>query len=214
MNVKRNGISVTLVLLLGFVGLFSGIFISQHIQLTKKVDASKFHGTYLEDPRTVNQFSLTGLSQKSFDNASLQGHWTLMFFGFTNCGYVCPTTMAELSKMYRMLEKKGVKNLPQVVMISIDPDRDSIDKLEHYVHAFHPTFYGARGEVDAVKSMAREMGVAFEKVTNQKNAGPEIYDIQHTGAVMLFNPNGELNAFFTTPHYADLLVNDYLLLVS
>jgi len=200
--------------LLALAALFTGIFVAQHVHFNKKIDVSSFHGTYLENPRTVNKFSLTGTDQKTFDNASLQGRWTMVFFGFTNCGYMCPTTMAELGKMYRLLEEKGVKNLPHVVMISIDPERDNLDKLGQYVSAFNPTFYGALGKEKAIKSMTREMGIAYAKVSNKDSADPENYDIQHSGAVMLFNPQGELNAFFTTPHHADSLAKDYILLIS
>ncbi len=214
MSIKIKGVTLTVTILLALAGLFVGIFVSQHLHFKKKVDVAEFHGTYLENPRTVNQFNLTGTDQKTFDNSSLQGKWTLVFFGFTNCGYLCPTTMGELGKMYRILEEKGTKNLPNVVMISIDPERDDLEKLGHYVQAFHSSFYGARGDEKAVKLMTREMGIAYEKVANKDTADPQNYDVQHSGAVMLFNPQGELNAFFTTPHHADLLAKDYMLLVS
>lgn len=214
MSGKRKGVTLTVTILLALAGLFTGIFVSQHLHFKKKVDVAQFHGTYLENPRTVNQFALTGTDQKPFDNSSLQGQWTLVFFGFTNCGYLCPTTMAELGKMYRLLEEKGAKNLPHIVMISIDPDRDNLEKLGHYVQSFHSSFYGARGDEESVKLMTREMGIAYAKVMNKDNPDPQNYDVQHSGAVMLFNPQGELNAFFTTPHHADLLAKDYMLLVS
>lgn len=214
MNLKARGVTFTVVILLALAGLFSGIFVGQHIHFKKKIDVANFHGTYLENPRPVNQFSLIGTDQKTFDNSSLQDKWTLVFFGFTNCGYLCPTTMAELGKMYRILENKGVKNLPRVVMISIDPDRDDQEKLGSYVTSFHPSFYGARGDEVSIKSMTREMGIAYAKVLDKDNNDPKNYDVQHSGAVMLFNPQGELNAFFTTPHHADLLAKDYMLLVS
>lgn len=214
MNFKARGVTFTVVMLLALAGLFSGIFVGQHMHFKKKVDVAKFHGTYLENPRTVNQFSLIGTDQKVFDNASLEGKWTLVFFGFTNCGYLCPTTMAELGKMYRILETKGVKNLPHVVMISIDPDRDNQEKLGHYVASFNPSFYGARGDEPVIKAMTREMGIAYAKVVDKDSKDPASYDVQHSGAVMLFNPQGELNAFFTTPHHADLLAKDYMLLAS
>lgn len=214
MRVKIKGVTLTVSILLALASLFAGIFVSQHLHFKKKIDAAQFHGTYLENPRTINQFSLIGTDQKPFENTNLQGQWTLVFFGFTNCGYLCPTTMAELGKMYRILEEKGVKKLPRVVMISIDPDRDNLDKLGNYVKSFNSTFYGARGEEDSIKLMTREMGIAYAKVINKENDDPKIYDVQHSGAVMLFNPQGELNAFFTTPHHADLLAKDYLLLVS
>ena len=214
MSVKIKGVTLTVTILLALVGLFAGIFISQHLHFKRKVDVAAFHGTYLENPRTVNQFSLTGTDQKPFNNQSLQGHWTIVFFGFTNCGYLCPTTMAELSKMYRALEKKGVKNLPHVVMISVDPERDNLDKLAHYVNSFHPSFFGATGDDASMKLMTREMGIAYGKVPNRDSTNPQSYDIQHSGALMLFNTQGELTAFFTTPHHADLLAKDYILLVS
>lgn len=214
MNLKAKGVTFTVVILLALAGLFSGIFVGQHMSFKKKVDVANFHGTYLENPRTINQFSLTGTDQKTFDNASLQNQWTLVFFGFTNCGYLCPTTMAELGKMYRILESKGVKDLPHVVMISIDAERDDQEKLSKYVTSFHPNFYGARGDDLSIKAMTREMGIAYAKVMDKDSNDPKNYDVQHSGAVMLFNPQGELNAFFTTPHRADLLAKDYMLLVS
>lgn len=214
MSLKAKSVTFTVVVLLALAGLFSGIFVGQHIHFKKKIDTSTFNGTYLENPRQVNQFSLTGIDEKSFNNKNLKANWTLMFFGFTSCGYVCPTTMAELSKMYRLLEEKGVKNLPRIVMVSIDPERDSPEKLRNYVTSFHPAFYGALGEEDSIKSMTREMGIAYAKVIEKGTNDPNNYDIQHSGALMLFNPNGELNAFFTSPHHADLLAKDYMLLAS
>lgn len=214
MKLKIKGVPFTLAILLAFVGLFAGIFVSQHLPFKKKIDVALFHGTYLESPRAVNPFSLTGVDKRVFDNASLKGQWTMVFFGFTNCGFLCPTTMAELGKMYRILEDKGVTQLPRVVMISIDPERDSLDKLGQYVTAFHSSFYGARGDEEAIKLMTKEMGIANAKVANKDASNPQNYDVQHSGAVMLFNPQGELNAFFTTPHHADLLAKDYMLLIS
>ena len=138
----------------------------------------------------------------------------MVFFGFTHCGYMCPTTMAELGKTYRLLAEKGVSPLPQVVMISVDPDRDSLVKLGHYVKAFDPHFYGARGSEASIKSMSSEMGIAYLKVADKDAKNTNNYDIEHTGSVMLFNPKGELAAFFTSPHQADLLAKDYTLLVA
>lgn len=213
MRNQNQRIKLTIAAVLAFAALTLGVFVAQHVHLPKKVDTDKFHGTYLQQPRAVEAFQLTGIDQQPFTNDSLKGQWTMVFFGFTNCGYLCPTTMAELGKMYRLLEEKGVKTMPKVVMISIDPKRDSLDKLGHYVTAFDKHFYGARGSEETVKAMTHEMGVAYEKVALSASES-ENYDIQHSGTVMLFNPKGELNAFFTSPHRADLLAEDYLLLLS
>ena len=214
MNVAIKRINLIVAAVLAAGALVMGLLTSQAQHTQGKIDPSDFHGTYLETPRTVNDFSLTGVDNQAFDNRSLEGHWTILFFGFTNCGYLCPTTMAELAKMYRILEQNQVRTLPRVVMVSIDPERDTLDKLKHYVTSFQSSFYGARGEEQAVKLLTREMGVAYTKVIDKNNTTSENYDIQHSGALMLFNPQGELNAFFTTPHRADLLAKDYIQLVG
>jgi protein SCO1/2 len=209
----KKSVTASVIVAVAFLALFAGFFVSQKPHRPSQLDLSKFHGTFLSQAREVSPFLLTGIDGKPFNNASLHGHWTMVFFGFTNCGSVCPTTMAELGKTYRILEQKMKNNLPQFVMISVDPDRDSIEKLNHYVKAFDPHFYGARGDAEAIKSMTKEMGIAYAKI-NSPGDDPNQYDIEHTGTVMLFNPKGELSAFFTTPHQASLLAKDYLMLTS
>lgn len=211
---KTKRITLTIIILLAIMALSAGVFVSQHMHAKKKVDVSKLHGTLLDVPRPVQAFSLTGIDARLFNNDSLRGSWTMMFFGFTHCGSMCPTTMAELGKMYRLLKEKGVKTLPQVVMISVDPERDSQKKLGNYVKAFDPHFYGARGSETSIKAMTREMGIAYIKIAPEGTIDASNYDIEHTGTVMLFNPQGELAAFFTSPHQADLLAQDYMMLVN
>ncbi|WP_233435805.1 SCO family protein [Legionella jordanis] len=211
---KMNRLTLVMGFVLAIVAIAGGIALAQHLSSKKKIDPSQFNGTFLEVPREMNEFSLVGIDNQPFNNESLQGQWTMIFFGFTNCGYLCPTTMAELGKMQRILEEKGVQPLPRVVMISIDPERDNLEKLHKYVKAFNPRFYGARGSDEMIKQMTRELGIAYSKIAMPNSSDPKSYDVQHSGAVMLFNPQGELNAFFTTPHQANLLAKDYLQLIS
>lgn len=214
MLLQKNRVKFTILLLLACVALVSGLLWSYYLHQDKQIDASRFHGTLLSQPRDIQFFELLGIDAQPFNNERLNGQWTMMFFGFTSCGYLCPTTMAELGKMARLLQERGVRSLPQVVMISIDPKRDDLNRLAHYVHTFHPEFYGARGDKSAIKRMTRELGIAYAKVALKPEHGAETYDIEHTGTVLLFNPKGQLTAFFTGPHQASHLADDYLLLTS
>jgi protein SCO1/2 len=207
-------VSLTVLFLVAFIALIAGIFVAQHVPDKRAVLAEKFQGTLLDHPRPIHDFSLTGIDDKSFDNQSMKGHWTMVFFGFTQCGSICPMTMAELGKMFRILEKKQVSVLPNVVMVSIDPKRDSLTTLDTYVRAFDPHFYGARGRVKAVHRMARELGIVYTKQAAAKGEPRENYNIQHSGAVMLFNPDGDLIAFFTPPIHAEALASDFELLTT
>lgn len=214
MQSEKKRVMQTVVIVLAMMGLILGLLVSQYMHRTAKMDSSRFHGTWLDEPREVAAFNLVG-AQGPFSNASLQGRWTMMFFGFTTCPSICPTTMVELAKMTEILEKEGVKPLPQVILVSLDPERDTVKKLHQYVTAFHPQFLGARGEnVEAVKSMANEVGVAYTKVALPDDQDKQHYNIEHTGTIMLFNPEGKLNAFFTMPHRAKLLAKDYQLAIS
>lgn len=208
----KNRTMLTVVALLAVVGASLGIFVSQNIRQAPRVDMTQFHGTWLDKPREVSAFELHGVDNLVFNQDSLKGHWTMMFFGFTSCPSICPVTMAELGKMVRLLDDSGVKPLPEVVLVSLDPERDSVEKLHQYVTAFNSHFYGLKGaSEEAVKLMAQEIGIAYTKVAALDEKEQKNYTIEHTGTVMLFNPQGKLCAFFTMPHQAQLLADDYQL---
>lgn len=206
---KKKALVILTALLLMCAGVIADEFYSKHQNAKKLATKAQFHGTLLDTPRPVKAFSLTGTDGASFTQASLKDQWTMIFFGFTRCGFVCPTTMAELGKMYRLLEEKHVTPLPRVVMISIDPARDDLAGLRKYVKAFNPDFYGARGSEKMTKAMTTALGIAYAKVAANPNSPAPSDDIEHTGALMLFNPAGKLAAFFTSPHQAKALSEDY-----
>lgn len=214
MRSKLNHMTLIFTGLLSLLALVFGVYLSQQWFMPKSIDVSQFKGTILSKPRVIQPFVLIGIDGKQFDNHQLQGNWTMVFFGFTQCGSICPVTMAELGKMMRLLEQKEIKPLPHVVMISLDPTHDTRKKLAHYVKAFDPHFYGARGQEAEVARMAKEMGVAFSKVAVKSNDASQHDTIEHTGTIMLLNPQGELAGFFTSPHQASMLAKDYMRLVS
>jgi len=214
MGNKKKALVIIAALLLMFAGIVADIFYSKHQEAKKLAAQAQFHGTLLDAPRPVKAFNLQGTDGIPFNQGSLRDQWTMVFFGFTRCGLVCPTTMAELGKMYRLLEDKHVSPLPHVVMISIDPERDDLAQLRNYVTTFHPDFYGARGSEKMTKAMTKALGIAYAKVAANPNAPAPGDDIEHTGALMLFNPTGKLAAFFTTPHQAKALSDDYSWLIK
>lgn len=208
MSLIKGRLAIIWFLALMFFSILGGLYFSKGLPVNTSVDV-KFHGTLLERPTTLEPFSLTGMDQRVFNNQSLKGQWTLFFFGFTHCSYLCPTTLVELAKMHRLLETKKIKPLPKIILISVDAKRDSLEKLKDYVIAFHPNFYAVRGEDGVVSNLAKEMGISYAKALTLKSESSDNYDVQHSGAVILFNPKGELSAFFTTPHQAHLLAEDY-----
>ena len=100
----------------------------------------------LPTPRTLSAFSLVDESGNEFNNSALKGQWNLLFFGFTHCPDICPTTMLALKNVRQRLEAKGQWPDLNVVMVSVDPDRDAPERLKPYVNYFHPEFKRVTGD--------------------------------------------------------------------
>src|SRR3990167_3203393 len=156
---------------------------------------SQIDGILLPQAIEIKNFHLTNNQGKAYTKDNLKNHWTMLFFGFTNCGMVCPTTMSELNKMYQILEKELPRDqLPQVVLISVDPERDSISRINEYVTAFNPHIIAVKMQVEG----------------KEKNN----YTINHSAEIMLMNPDAKLQAFMSYPHKADQMVKDYKLITA
>jgi protein SCO1/2 len=175
----------------------------------KSITEVKIDGVYLPTSKEMIDFELTDNTGKPFTKANLKGHWTMLFFGFTNCGMVCPTTMAALNDMYKNLEKElPGDRLPAVVMISVDPDRDSVERMNEYVTTFNSHFVGARAEMPQIETLEKELHLVAVKMQADGSAKNQ-YTINHSAEIMLFNPEGKLQAFMSYPHKADQMAKDY-----
>jgi protein SCO1 len=157
-------------------------------------------GTWLPQPRPVPEFSLTSEKAEPFTLQSLKGHPTLVFFGFTHCPDVCPTTLAKLSQVVKAANIPDLK----VLLVSVDPQRDTPEQLEHYVHAFNPDFGAVTGSPEAIESFSKEFGVAVVKVDLP---GGE-YTVDHSAVVFLLNADGARVALFTPPYEVKNLAAD------
>ena len=159
------------------------------------VAETRANGLFLFDtPRGLGDFSLVDHNAEAFTHSALAGHWTLIFFGFTHCPDICPTTMAELAAFKAQLvdtEAEGAR----VAMVSVDPARDTPERLAEYVSYFHPDFLGVTGEFADILSFAKRLNAPFRKVSEPKGA----YQMEHSANVMLINPRGDYHGFFRAP---------------
>lgn len=148
-------------------------------------------GTWFPQPRPIQDFTLTDESGQPFRLNDLKGHPTLVFFGFTHCPDVCPTTLAKLAQVAKSAAVPGLR----VLLVSVDPARDKPEQLLQYVRAFDPQFKGVTGEMAEIERMAREFGVAIARV----DLGGGDYTVDHSAAVFLMDDQGRRVAVFTPP---------------
>ncbi|SDK15539.1 protein SCO1/2 [Ferrimonas sediminum] len=167
------------------VALLAGLFLAWSGQQPPRVSA-----LWLPEPRELVAFELTDDLGQPYGNDSLRGHWTLLFMGFTSCPDVCPSTMARLASAYPPLAQQ--LNL-QVVLMSVDPQRDSSDRLHQYVGYFNPAFRAVTGEHSQLFALSRSLGLMYAMVDSD---GADGYSVDHSADIVLINPQGQLEAIF------------------
>lgn len=166
-------------------------------------------GTLLEPPRPLPALTLVDQAEQPFTLDRLRNRWTLLFFGFTNCPDVCPATMGVMKQIEASLQDLPAGQRPQVVLVSVDPERDTPQQLASYVKFFSPTFTGVTGTQDAIDAFTRAMGVP---VAISKRGGN--YSVDHSAAMFLIDPSASLRALFSTPHEPDKIGADYRRIVA
>jgi protein SCO1 len=155
-----------------------------------------YHGTLIQSPNLANNFTLTGRAGEPVSLSDFRGKAVLIYFGYTFCPDVCPATMVELAKANELLGNDSEK--AQVIMISVDPARDTPQKLQEYVTYFDPAFIGITGNEDEIAAAATPFGIYYEKHEGTVSTG---YLIDHTASVVVVDPEGYLRLVysFNTP---------------
>ena len=168
-----------------------------------------FQATDITGAEFGKAFTLTDHNGKQRSLEDFRGHVVVMFFGFTHCPDVCPTTLAELAGAVRKLGPAGEK--VQVLLVTIDPERDTPELLAKYVTAFNPKFLALRGSADETARVAKEFKVIYQKV-----AGPhaENYSMDHSAGSYIFDRQGRLRLYVGYGRGADVFAHDIELLLK
>ena len=154
--------------------------------------ATPLPGTLLDPPKEVSDFTLTSDTNQPFHLSDLRGKVAVLFFGYTHCPDVCPTTMADFKRVKADLGDDAARVV--FVFISVDGARDTPDRLATYVHAFDPDFIGLTGDDATLRAIAQDYGVFFQRV-NYDN--PDNYLVDHTATSFAVGPEGKLRAVFS-----------------
>lgn len=149
-----------------------------------------------QPPRALAPFELESTAATTkIDSEALKGQWTLLFTGYTYCPDICPTTLSSLKTILPQLQKQAEKPV-KVWMISVDPQRDSLDRLKEYTGYFGEQFIGVRAEHPQLFPFVRDLGLMY----SVPEEGEENYLVNHSAAIILINPDGKRLAIFNATH--------------
>ncbi len=181
------------------------------VRATMAPGAQPQSATVLPSPMELPDFTMLDQDARAFTRASLEGSWNLLFFGFTNCPDVCPATMQRLTAARGRLVAAGLaeSELPGIVLISVDPERDKPEVLKSYVANFGDNIVGLAGEMSELEKLTRQLGI-FPATSSVHHGG---YNVDHTSAVLLINPDAQFHALFSAPYTVDDLAHDLPLIL-
>jgi protein SCO1/2 len=181
-------LSWLLVAIAALCAALAGFWLARELDSTAPQLAS---GTWLESPRAVADFRLTDTLGHPFTSHELQGKPSLVFFGFTHCPDVCPTTLAKLAQVKKIAAVAGL----QVLFVTVDPERDNPTAVGAYAHAFDPDFIGLTGDPKEIQNVTKAFGVAALRVDLPGGD----YTMDHSAAVFLVNSKAQIVGIFTPP---------------
>lgn len=173
-------------------------------------ESAAFRGGVFDPPRAAPEFELSGSNGSAVKLSQYRGRVIALAFGFTHCPRICPVTLANLSRVF---EKLGpAASDVQVVFVSVDPERDTPQRLREYLSLFNPKFVGATGTPQQLEAVRRDFGISAKKAISEiKNLG---YEVHHSSFVYLIDREGKLRLLMPFGKSADDLAHDIALLLK
>jgi len=180
--------------------LAAGIFVATRVT----TPAEPQYAFVLPEPSALPEFSLLDQTGAAVNAGTFRGQWDLVFFGFTNCPDICPTTLQTLANARAELVAAEATTLPRIVLVSVDPERDTPELLGQYVDYFGDDNLAVTGDLEEVKKLADGLGIYFEKAPTEDGN----YGVDHSAAVLVIDPNGGFSALFSAPHVVANYLHD------
>ena len=172
-------------------------------------DAPKFRSTDITGADFGKELALTGHDGKPRTLADFHGRFVVLFFGYTHCPDICPTTLVDMAEVMKKLGKDAAR--VQVLFVTVDSERDTPEVLAKYVPAFDPGFLGLSGDAAATQRAAKEFKIFYEK---RAGSTPSSYTVDHSGQSYVIDPLGKLRLFVRHDRIAQDLADDLRTLLT
>lgn len=217
-NKGEQGLTLLVVLIIVGVTFAVGLWLgaSTFQAFTRPLSVTLEEGTLLTHPKPLADFTLTDQDGRPFTLADLKGDWTFLSIGYIHCPDVCPMTLATFGAVDRQIEQaapdRRVDARPRFLFVSVDPERDTPERLAQYVRYADPEFLGATGEEAQLRALTAQLGLLYTRVVVQDSAMGYLMD--HSASILLLDPEGRLTAIFSAPQNAVGIASDFLTIAA
>ena len=211
------------ILLMVTVSVAAGVFANLAISPSEESQASAeiaqlesiqnqlINSTVLpENFKSVPEFSLLTNDNQAITHQVLEDKWTVAFFGFTHCPDICPATLAAMNSVLASLDPSVAE--PQVIFVTVDPVRDTVEKLTEYVAYFNDDFIGISGNLTDITKLTSALGIVASYTALESD--PNQYTVDHTASMLLIDPTLRVRARINAPHSVENITNDYTVLYN
>ncbi len=192
------------IILLALTALAAGVLLSQSLKkpdnvVNNSLAQTKIPGLLWPNPKQITPFQLINQNAKTFDLESLKGHWSMIFFGYIHCPDICPTTMTLMNSIVNELSEEK-QPTPQIIFVTVDPERDTQKHLAEYVTYFNPVFIGLTGSEENIAGLTKQIGILSMKISNKDSTDESEYLMDHSASILLIGPKARLIGIFSAPH--------------
>lgn len=195
---------VVLAVLAASTGFYISLKQSQQQQQPDFGSVANIEGLFWPNPKQIHDFSTLDQTGKAFGLEQIKGKWSFVFFGYTHCPDVCPITMAVMNDAYKQLSTDN--DDLQIIFVSVDPERDTTEKLAQYVSYFNDDFIGLGGDTEKIDSLTKQIGVAYY-LNNEEQA--EGYLVDHSASIFIFDPKARMVGKLSAPHESTKVIEQF-----
>ena len=201
-----NKLQISLIAITAIVaGVWLGQLTTNNSRSSIKTEA--IQGAIYPKAKEIKDFNLINQDSSTITKADFKHHWSLIFIGYTHCPDVCPTTLAVMNQVHQLMSTQQLQP-PKIVFLSVDPERDTVETLKPYIHYFNKSFIALTGSLDEVTRLSLQLNSRFMKAAGASgDITKEDYLMDHSSALLLMNPDGNLQSVLTAPHAPKTIID-------
>lgn len=206
-----NKLPAITIILSALIAMAGGIWLGQSTETERgSLKPAIIQGAIYPQAKYIERFELQNQLAETVTKSDFLNHWSLIFVGYTNCPDICPTTLSVMNQVNEYLTEQKIQ-APKIVFLSIDPDRDTPLHIKRYVEYFNKDFIGLTGSQAQLSQLSQNLNAVFRKAPGADGEiSKENYLMDHSSALMLINPQGNLQSILTAPHLPGTIIESII----